>query len=619
MKSILLAGALLLATPVFFSACQEDAPEIDYEMKVTVVNDFTKVVEAINNGALKNEQAINQLKQAIDQMNADQKTKMQAIIAAINAVNNTLDTKLAVIEAAIKAQTLSMDSKMELLKGVIEAQSASLELKLGAIKTAMNEQTLALEAKMDLIHDIIGAQTTALELKIAAIEAAVKAQTLSMEAKMDLIHDIIASQTAALELKIGAIEAAIKAQTLSMEAKMDLIHDIITAQTSALELKLAAIETAMKEESIALADKLALVEKAIKDQTTNFDTKMELLTTAVTSMPDYRDKLAAIETAINNVPDYATQLAAIKAVLSNVNSTLTDKLALLESIETAITDNAAKLDAIKAVIDALPDYSTAFTNIKTEIANLLQAVKDGTTSTETALAAIAAKIEEMKAAGGVSGGGTTGGGTGTEKIVPKDFVDLGLPSGLLWAKCNIGAATESETGGYFSWGETAPKTAFGLSKYKFGDNFTKFSKYNVDDKLKQLQPEDDAATVILGPWCHIPTKAEWEELIEKCTWEATKMTMPGITEPVVACWKVTGPNGNHIILPSTGWYGEYDFNFDSSHYYSSTLSYDDMSCYALTWDHSGVTKVGSVSYDHPTITSRNRFFGNVIRAVCSTK
>ena len=583
LKSIMLAGAMLLATPVFFSSCEEDATNLKYKMEVTVVNDFTKVVEAINNGALKNEQAINQLKQAIDQMNADQKTKMQAIIAAINAVNNTLDTKLAVIEAAIKAQTLSMDSKMELLKGVIEAQSASLELKLGAIKTAMNEQTLALEAKMDLIHDII------------------------------------ASQTAALELKIGAIEAAIKAQTLSMEAKMDLIHDIITAQTSALELKLAAIETAMKEESIALADKLALVEKAIKDQTTNFDTKMELLTTAITSMPDYSAKLAAIETAISNVPDYATQLAAIKAVLSNVNSTLTDKLALLESIETAITDNAAKLDAIKAVIDALPDYSTAFTNIKTEIANLLQAVKDGTTSTETALAAIAAKIEEMKAAGGVSGGGTTGGGTGTEKIVPKDFVDLGLPSGLLWAKCNIGAATESETGGYFSWGETAPKTAFGLSKYKFGDNFTKFSKYNVDDKLKQLQPEDDAATVILGPWCHIPTKAEWEELIEKCTWEATKMTMPGITEPVVACWKVTGPNGNHIILPSTGWYGEYDFNFDSSHYYSSTLSYDDMSCYALTWDHSGVTKVGSVSYDHPTITSRNRFFGNVIRAVCSTK
>ena len=545
LKSIMLAGAMLLATPVFFSSCEEDATNLKYKMEVTVVNDFTKVVEAINNGALKNEQAINQLKQAIDQMNADQKTKMQAIIAAINAVNNTLDTKLAVIEAAIKAQTLSMDSKMELLKGVIEAQSASLELKLGAIKTAMNEQTLALEAKMDLIHDII------------------------------------------------------------------------TAQTSALELKLAAIETAMKEESIALADKLALVEKAIKDQTTNFDTKMELLTTAITSMPDYSAKLAAIETAISNVPDYATQLAAIKAVLSNVNSTLTDKLALLEGINDAITDNAAKLDAIKAVIDALPDYSTAFTNIKTEIANLLQAVKDGTTSTETALAAIAAKIEEMKAAGGVSGGGTTGGGTGTEKIVPKDFVDLGLPSGLLWAKCNIGAATENDSGGYFSWGETAPKTKYSYGTYKFWNGST-FTKYNWSDNLMELQPEDDAAFVNLGPWCHIPTKAEWEELIEKCTWEATKVTMPGTTEPVVAYWKVTGPNGNHIILPSTGYYWDDEFHFSWSFYNSSTLKEVDTN-YALGWDHSGVTEELGVSYDHPTIARGSRKAGYVIRAVCSTK
>ena len=579
MKSILLAGAMLLATPVFFSSCEEDATNLKYKMEVTVVNDFTKVVEAINNGALKNEQAINQLKQAIDQMNADQKTKMQAIIAAINAVNNTLDTKLAVIEAAIKAQTLSMDSKMELLKGVIEAQSASLELKLGAIETAMNEQTLALEAKMDLIHGIIG------------------------------------DQTAALELKIGAIEAAIKAQTLSMEAKMDLIHDIIAAQTSALELKLAAIETAMKEESIALADKLALVEQAIKDQTTNFDTKMELLTTAITSMPDYSAKLAAIETAISNVPDYATQLAAIKAVMNGINTTLTDKLALLEGINDAITDNAAKLAAIKAVIDALPDYSTAFASIKTEIANLLQAVKDGTTSTETALAAIAAKIEEMKAAGGVSGGGTTGGGTGTEKIVPKDFVDLGLPSGLLWAKCNIGAATESDAGGYFAWGETAPKTEFGYGKYKFGSTFT---KYNWSDNLRELQPEDDAATVILGPWCHTPTKAEWEELIEKCTWEATKVTLPAATEPTVAYWKVTGPNGNHIILPSTGYYWDDVFHFSWSFYNSSTLKEVD-TVDALGWDQSGVTEELGVSYDHPTIARGSRSAGYVIRAVCSTK
>ena len=56
LKSIMLASAMLLATPVFFSSCEEDATNLKYKMEVTVVNDFTKVVEAINNGALKNEQ-----------------------------------------------------------------------------------------------------------------------------------------------------------------------------------------------------------------------------------------------------------------------------------------------------------------------------------------------------------------------------------------------------------------------------------------------------------------------------------------------------------------------------------------------------------------------------------
>ena len=475
MKSILLAGALLLATPVFFSACQEDAPEIDYEMKVTVVNDFTKVVEAINNGALKNEQAINQLKQAIDQMNADQQTKLQAIIDAVNAVNNTLDAKLAVIEAAIKAQTLSMEAKMELLKGVIAAQTTSLETKLGAIETA------------------------------------------------------------------------IKAQTLSVEAKMDLIHDIIASQTSALELKLAAIETAMKEESIALADKLALVEQAIKDQTTNFDTKMELLTTAITSMPDYSAKLAAIETAISNVPDYATQLAAIKAVMNGINTTLTDKLALLEGINDAITDNAAKLAAIKAVIDALPDYSTAFASIKTEIANLLQAVKDGTTSKEAAIAAIAAKIEELKAAGGITGGGTTGGGTATETM---EYVDLGLPSGKKWSKKYLGAETAADKGDYYAWGETSPKNIGDFTNEKYGlldGGWGEFRRYHGKDGWKQLMPYDDAATARLGNKWHIPTVTEVKELFNNCT--AKEITLNG--QPGIAL--VSKINNNYIFFRNNGY------------------------------------------------------------------
>ena len=93
-QSILLAIAMLLAAPAFFTSCQEDAPEINYTMNVSVINDFTKVMEAINNGFLKNEEAIRKLTEAIDKMNADQQTKLQAIIDVLNSVNATLETGL---------------------------------------------------------------------------------------------------------------------------------------------------------------------------------------------------------------------------------------------------------------------------------------------------------------------------------------------------------------------------------------------------------------------------------------------------------------------------------------------------------------------------------------------
>ena len=82
LKSIMLAGAMLLATPVFFSSCQEDSPEIDYTVRVEVTNDFSKVIEAINNGAIKNAEAIAKLTAAIDKMNNDNSEKMELIIQA---------------------------------------------------------------------------------------------------------------------------------------------------------------------------------------------------------------------------------------------------------------------------------------------------------------------------------------------------------------------------------------------------------------------------------------------------------------------------------------------------------------------------------------------------------
>lgn len=107
-----------------------------------------------------------------------------------------------------------------------------------------------------------------------------------------------------------------------------------------------------------------------------------------------------------------------------------------------------------------------------------------------------------------------------------DYVDLGLPSGLLWATKNIGANTEEEAGLYFQWGDTQGYTAeqvgdgeglkaFLWADYKFSidGSSSNFSKYNASDSKTVLDPEDDAAHVNMGGNWRMPTK---NELIELC-------------------------------------------------------------------------------------------------------
>lgn len=106
-----------------------------------------------------------------------------------------------------------------------------------------------------------------------------------------------------------------------------------------------------------------------------------------------------------------------------------------------------------------------------------------------------------------------------------DYVDLGLPSGTLWAKCNIGANSEEEAGLYFQWGDTQGYTAeqvgngeglktFSWADYKFsiGGSVTNFSKYNASDSKTVLDPEDDAAHVNMGGNWRMPTFDEYKEL-----------------------------------------------------------------------------------------------------------
>ena len=136
-----------------------------------------------------------------------------------------------------------------------------------------------------------------------------------------------------------------------------------------------------------------------------------------------------------------------------------------------------------------------------------------------------------------------------------EWVDLGLPSGTLWATCNIGANAPEEYGDYFAWGETEPKQVYEWSNYKWGNYYVQgsLSKYVTDteygtiDNKTELEPEDDAASVNWGSsWC-MPSREQLSELFTKCTKEwATRNGVNG--------YQITGPNGNTLFLPAAGGY-----------------------------------------------------------------
>ena len=149
-----------------------------------------------------------------------------------------------------------------------------------------------------------------------------------------------------------------------------------------------------------------------------------------------------------------------------------------------------------------------------------------------------------------------------------EAVDLGLSSGTKWAPWNVGADIPEESGCYYAWGETEEKHEYSWASYKWCDGSeNSITKYcttgnygNVDNKTV-LEPADDVASVKWGDAWRIPTIDEQNELIKECTWEWTSYND-------VKGYNVTGPNGNSIFLPATGYcYDSIVMNKDSYGYY----------------------------------------------------
>ena len=183
-----------------------------------------------------------------------------------------------------------------------------------------------------------------------------------------------------------------------------------------------------------------------------------------------------------------------------------------------------------------------------------------------------------------------------------ECVDLGLPSGLKWATCNVGATAPEEYGGYFAWGETEVKDDYSFASYKWcKGNYATMTKYCTSvDNDTVLDPEDDVAHVKWGGTWRMPTRAEQDELHEKCTW--TWITYKGVEG-----YKVTGPNGNSIFLPAAGCLDGTEVSNRGSYgyYWSSSLGrYGSGGAYDVNFDSGGVW---NGSY---------RYYGLSVRPVC---
>jgi uncharacterized protein (TIGR02145 family) len=191
-------------------------------------------------------------------------------------------------------------------------------------------------------------------------------------------------------------------------------------------------------------------------------------------------------------------------------------------------------------------------------------------------------------------------------------VDLGLPSGIKWASCNVGAVSPEEYGNYYAWGEVTTKDTCSWSTYKYANgssntltkycNDSTYGNNGLKDNKKTLGVEDDAAHENWSEAWRMPTDAEWTELRTNCTWTWT--TQNNVNGYLVK----SNTNSNSIFLPAAGYrkntalsrVGTYGY------FWSASLDTSDPSTAWTVYFYSGT--------QHRRGT--NRCYGYSIRPVC---
>ena len=688
LKSILLAGAMLLATPMFFSSCEEDGSLIKFKTEVQVVNDFNDVVKAINDGKLSSEQAIAQLVSAIDNIKGDQSAKLQAITDALNNKNNTLDTKLNVIAGTMKSLSTEMPTKIDALAKAVENMPEYYEV-LKAVETAIvninpNEQLKLLEGVLDkYCSDELRNPDNPLSYKgklyyiIAEIEATMRYMTYKDD-KFKAIRkaiEALAGENAKLDGILDnmtkIVEAIMAGNTTEKEGWAEIAKQLELLKAAAgiggSTDKVEYVDLGLPSGNLwakcnlgasspeAYGDYYAWGETKPKQEYTNSNHKWYKEGAPSLGFTKYNnedgklsleDEDDAVIQKLGN--GWRTPTLADFRELTNQKYTTIEKTTLNGVAGYQITSKRNK----KSIFIPFAGFKNdkipfaGFKNDKPQTREISSSESVAICMTNQRRIddqvfncwSFAFEQDRIRRYGkrrydGISIRPVKGPGV----PVPNDCVDLGLASGLLWAKYNMGATEPTDRGNYYAWGETSTKKKYNGSSYKHFktddyDRVKKIYKYNEGDGKEVLDLEDDAARANLGVGYRIPTKADWEELLDDCKWEAVTVTLPIELDPAqkksVARWKVTGPNGNYIILPATGGvkrtgvyfgheYFDYDTFYTTANLYPAKESPDDEKyedAVALTWPiYAEETSSGSI--EEPSFRSTYRPYGVVVRPV----
>ena len=412
---ISLLGAILLlapASPLVFTACNTESPQIDITMK----SDYSKIIEAIDDVNNTLSQKLTLIESAISDGFADSKAQQEMIRKALESLSGTMFEKFAAIETAIKNQTASLETKLalieaavaegfadekaqqELIKSAIESLTGPVEERLKAIEAAVQGESLGLGTKLDLISSAIGSGLADSREALGLIQQAIESLGGKMEEKLAAIETVVKSQTTSLETKLAAIEAAVASGFADAKAGQELVLEAIESLSGTAEENLAAIEETVKGQTTSLETKLGLIEAAVTSGLADANAGQKLIQQAIESLGDSIDdqlaslraavgsqtlslekKLEMIETAVNNnSTDSETGLELIKQAIESLGGTLEEKLAAIDkAIQSQTISLEGKFELINGALNSgLSDAKTALGEIKNVILGIKASVDD---------------------------------------------------------------------------------------------------------------------------------------------------------------------------------------------------------------------------------------------------